>query len=354
MRITKIVLDGFNGRCAEYPIESKHLFVGRRGAGKSTVLSAIDYVLNRVPPNQSWPLHSNPSDESQKSFSATLVLDDGSIIKRETKLTKNGCVGSLWTGPADNPTKMTANAEALTTFPIVISSAESFLSVSNNKKMELLFNLFAKTLSLSENPDTLSNSISGLEKKIVALVADLRVANIAADQMDAKAKEIAGTPDNVAVIEQEFRDHNEKLRLAREELNRLRQEEHEAMTKKRIEEDRIKQEELRKKREAEKPVQPAPAYQTPSVVPAPVPKVVHTTIPISEPPASGPSMIVAPELKSELVVVPPTVDVAAEIAKVVSMAMEKTVCHACHAPQMANPVLIPLKMLAKQIKGARE
>lgn len=350
MRITKVILEGFNGQTAEYDLEAKHLFVGRRGAGKSTVLSAIDYVLNRVPPNQSWPLHSNPSDESQKVFSATLVLDDGSIIKRETKLTKNGCVGSLWTGPADNPTKMTANAETLTTFPIVISSAESFLSVSNNKKMELLFNLFAKNLNLSENPDTLGNSIAGLEKKIVALAADLRVATIAADQMDTKAREIAGTPDDVAAIEQQFKDHNEKVRVAREELNRLRQEEHEVMTKKRIEEDRIKQEELRKKREEEKQRQQVPVLPPPAAVPL----VVHTTVPIVEPPASGQSMLVSPVPQVERVAVPPTIDVVAEINNVVSMAMEKTICHNCNAAQMANPVLIPLKMLAKQIKGARE
>lgn len=351
MQITKIILDGFNGQKCEYDLDPKSLFVGHRGAGKSTVLSAIDYVLNRVPPNQSWPLHSNPSDESQKSFSVTLVLDDGSIIKRETKSSKTGCVGSLWMGPADNPTKMSANSEALVKFPITISSADSFLSVSNNKKMELLFNLFAKTLNLEENPDTLAASIDGLEKKINAMVADHRTAVIAADQVEAKAKEIAGTPDDVATIEAELKQHTEKLAQARVELKRLRDEEQEAMTQKRIEADRARVAEEQKKKQEEEKAKPVPPAAT-SVPPVPVMRPPASPPP-AEPPASGPSMAVSHIPAGEKYAVPPTVDVVVEIEKVVALAVEKTVCHNCNATQMANSVLIPLKILAKKIKEAR-
>ena len=375
--ISQITLDGFNSQNTTYTLGQNILLLGPRGSGKSSVWKAIQFVLQSIPSAnlpKEFDVHYDQGSGTEK-FSATLTLDDGQIITRELSRNAKGEVKQKFlVGGVKQLTKI-QEATFLQDLNIVLPNIESFLELSDQKKIAHLFSIFPCEINVErvsshidksrDMENELQRKVLGKREAIQSLEEQLEASPVPSGAtIEMLQGEIAKIESTIKDYEQQFREEEwtiqerQRVFIAEEEAKRREtqarlQAETEAKQKAREKKQEMEEEILRREmiaaEKAKKKAQEEARLISERLEEENRGKILLARLEGQEEAKRG--IETRPEFafpdESNLTHCQICLT---ELSEIIEQADKPIICYACKAEQMSFPGLIQLKLLRRRIK----
>lgn len=311
MIITKISLWGFNGFEQEYTLSENTLITGKRGVGKSTVIKAIQFVLNTIPSANLQEIFNCYYDRARKDekFSVSLTFSNGQAISRGLQRNEKGEVKQFFFDDKKKNLSKQDEATFLSVVGVDIPDIKSFLDLSDQKQIAYLFSKFQPA---DIDIEALTNQIEMLRKNEVEeqnkIIAQRRAIQVIEEEL-----ELLPVMANVTIesIRKSITIAELDIKLSQDEINKIKQEEREKVLIERLE--RLE-------------------------------KIPNKMIIKEE------CQITTDTQESLSGYQSPNYSIYTQLSNIIDAISEPTKCYKCGAEGFTNPALIPLKLLRGGIK----
>ncbi|MBA3030996.1 MAG: AAA family ATPase [Desulfobacteraceae bacterium] len=219
MPITSIMVKNFKGATFEQPLGKLNLFIGPNGAGKSArsgaiLLTRLGFVpgSSKANPEIYSAYAGNAKDQMSVGFTANGLSFERIFIKK-----RGGAVSQKFTiGGSHNQTKEDFASYLKTKAPSIFD-LENFFSLSDQKKIDLIFAMFPP----SGDPVKLTNEIEDKSEEVKRKQKTSTELEGIVSRLTKSRTELKLPAGNLASVKEEISKIEEALANARAELTKV-------------------------------------------------------------------------------------------------------------------------------------